>query len=255
MKTSAAFDPLFDRPENRNLLAICARRLIRQVGLGGIAWGLINVVFGALAIRETWLGAGALGLGVLMLGTGMWALGRPSLGILLAEAVTMALLLAWNVAIAILVLRASGEIEIQSLVVPLLAAAAVGGQYARLRPLRDLVAAVDPAQIKSTKQVCAALRKLKLKNEPAVVETADRRTRVRLLPDRAFLVQHDLLRAFILTRDEAAGAIADRAAKAWKLRVEHPLGAATFRFDRKNTEKLRVWLGGAPDPENREDVL
>lgn len=255
MKTSAAFDPLFDTPENRNLLAICARRTIRQVGIGGMVWGLINVVFGAMAIRVTWLGAGALGLGALMLGSGLWALRRPGLGILLAEAVTMGLLLAWNAAIAILVLRASGEVEIQGLIVPLLAAAAVGGQYLCLRPFRELVASVDPAQIKATKQVCQSLRKLKLKNEPAVVETADRRTRIRLLPGRAFLVQHDLLRAFVMTRDEAAGAIADRSAKSWKLRVEHPLGPATYRFDRKNTEKLSAWMGGAPGTESREDSL
>jgi len=248
-------DVLFDTPENRNLLAICTRRQIRRIGVGGIIWGLINIAIGALAIRETVLGAGALGLGALMLGSGLWALRRPSLGILLAEAVTMGLLLAWNVAIAILVLRASGEIGVQGLIVPLLAAAAVGGQYVRLRPFRDLVASVDPAQIKATKQVCQSLRKLKLKNEPAVVETADRRSRVRLLPDRAFLVQHDLGRAFVIPCDVAAGAIADRLAKSWKWRIEHPLGPVTYRFNKQNTEKMRAWLGQAPALENREDSL
>ena len=45
------YDSWFDTPENKTLLAICARKLIRNIGIGGIVWGLINLAISFVAIQ------------------------------------------------------------------------------------------------------------------------------------------------------------------------------------------------------------
>jgi len=92
-----AYDPLFDSEENKALVAICTRKLIRNIGIGGIIWGVINVGIGIAAVQEAPINVGILILGVLMLGTGIQALARPTLGVLLTETIVTVLLVAWNV--------------------------------------------------------------------------------------------------------------------------------------------------------------
>src|SRR5882724_6599066 len=97
-----SYDALFDTDENKALLVICARKTIRTVGIGGIIWGLINLGIGVVALRATWLNGGLVLLGLLMLGTGIYAMARPSLTALLMEAIVSVLLFCWNVGITIL---------------------------------------------------------------------------------------------------------------------------------------------------------
>jgi hypothetical protein len=71
----------------------------------GIVWGTINLVIGFFAVQVNPINAGILLLGLLMLGTGVVALRKPSLHSLLSEAVVSLLLLCWNVGIALINVR------------------------------------------------------------------------------------------------------------------------------------------------------
>src|SRR5438270_11844001 len=99
-------DSLFDSTENQALLVVCARKTIRNAAIGGIIWGVINLLIGAAVIQANLLNVGLLILACLMLGTGIVALARPSLHALLSEAVVSVLLLCWNIAVTILNTRA-----------------------------------------------------------------------------------------------------------------------------------------------------
>ena len=99
-----------------------------------------------------------------------------------------------------------------------------------------------PEKIKTTKEVCKALLKKKVKNEPAIVETADARCRAQLMQGRAFFVRRDLMRAFVVSTEDAGRAIAKPEAKSLKMRFKHPLGELTYAFNQKNSDKIRVWL-------------
>jgi hypothetical protein len=49
---------LFDTDENRALTAICTRKLISNIGIGGIIWEVINTALGIAAIQATILNVG-----------------------------------------------------------------------------------------------------------------------------------------------------------------------------------------------------
>ena len=95
------YDAWFDTDENKTLLAICARKLISNIGIGGIIWGLINIGVGIVSVQVMLINVGVLILGVIMLGTGVQALKSPSLRILLVQTIVTVLLLAWNVGMSI----------------------------------------------------------------------------------------------------------------------------------------------------------
>jgi hypothetical protein len=120
--------------------------------------------------------------------------------------------------------------------------------YRKLGHLRDLIATVAPEKIEATKRVCKAIVKKKLKDEPLIVQTTDRKCRAQLMDDRAFFIQRDLMRAFVGTRDAIRIAVAKPDAKSWTTAFNHPLGKLKYRFDKKNTEKLRVWLSREQAP-------
>ena len=71
-------DPVVDSTENQALLVVCARKTIRHAAILGIVWGAINSVIGFFAVKATPINAGILVLGLLMLGTGVIALNKPS---------------------------------------------------------------------------------------------------------------------------------------------------------------------------------
>ncbi len=95
-------DPLFDSTENQALLVVCARKTIRNAAIGGIVWGVINLFIGFNAVQVNVLNLGLIGLALLMLGTGVVAMAKPSLRALLGEAIVSALLLFWNLSITAL---------------------------------------------------------------------------------------------------------------------------------------------------------
>lgn len=238
------YDSWFDSDENRTLMAICTRKLIRNIGIGGIIWGVINMGLGAAAIPVVELNAGILILGVLMLGTGVQALRSPTLGVLLTETIVAVLLFLWNLGISILNLRAGEEFVPRGLVFPLIIAVVSANHYRKLGSLRDRIASVTREKIEAAQRICKAILKKKLKDESLIVQTADRKCRAQLMDDQAFFIQRDLLRAFVAKRDAVLSAVAQPEAKSWALTFNHPLGKLKYRFDKNNTGKLRTWASG-----------
>jgi len=96
-----AYDTWFDTDENKALIAICTRKLISNIGIGGIIWGVINIAIGVVAMKATTLNLGLVILGVMMFGTGVQAIKSPSLGVLLTETVVTVLLFVWNLGISV----------------------------------------------------------------------------------------------------------------------------------------------------------
>src|SRR3954471_15612385 len=131
-------DPSFALHENQALLVVCARKKIRNAALLGIVWGAFNLLLGAFAIQVNPVNAGLVLLGLVMLGTGITALRKPSLHCLLAEGVVAALLFAWNLGIAILNASAgiAPHLNPHSLIWPALAAAMFFRQYRHLGHLK-----------------------------------------------------------------------------------------------------------------------
>jgi hypothetical protein len=243
-------DQWFDSDENKTLMAICVRRLIKNIGIGGIIWGVINLVFGYFAMRIRTINVGIVILGVMMLGTGVQALKQPSLGVLLMETIVSVCLFLWNVGMAIFNMMLGLRFEPRGIIVPLIIAVTLATYYHKLGHLRELIASVPPEKVDATKRICKTLLKKKLKNEPLVVQTSDGRCRAQLVEDRVFFIQRDLMRAFVGSRESIRSAIAKPDEKKWTAVFNHPLGKLKYKFDKKNTEKLRTWLATeqAPTP-------
>jgi len=242
------YDSFFDTEENKTLTAICTRRLIRNIGIGGIIWGMLNLAIGIEAIQVTMLNAGIIILGVLMLITGTQALREPSFEILKAETIVVALLFIWNVGISVLNLMATGRMNAYILIFPLIITIAFANYYRKLGHLREQIDSIEPEKINATKQMCKELVKTKLKNEPSVIETKNRRCRVKFMDKTALFIQRDLMRAFVGTKEEIYLAIKNPYIKSFTLQFNHPVGKLTYYFDRKNSEKLKTWLSSESTP-------
>ena len=239
-------DPIFDSTENQALLAVCARKTIRTAAIAGIIWGLINLLIGYVGVMQDPLNAGILVLAVLMFGTGLTALRKPSLGALLAEAVVSALLLCWNIGITVINVRAGvPDASAGGLVLPAIAAVVLFRQYRRLGHLKEAIATLDHAMVKEATGLCKDLFKSKLKQTPNVAECARPRLRMRLMDDSVFCAQKDLGRAFHMNRDTFRRCIPHPEKKRVRVVVRHPLGKLTYAFDRKNSDKIKGWLASA----------
>jgi hypothetical protein len=241
-------DSWFSTSENNTLMAVCTRKLIRNIGIGGIIWGAINIAIGVMAIQTSAINVGILIIGVMMLGTGVQALRSPSLGVLLTETIVTVLLILWNIFITIINLLAGETFDLRGLIFPVIVAMVIGNQYRKLGHLRALIEAVDPKTIEATKNVCKTIVKKKVKEEPRILQTTDRKCRAQLMDDRAFFIQRDILRAFVAPKEAVRGSIAKPEAKTWAVVFNHPLGKLKYSFDKQNTEKLRNWLASAPPP-------
>ncbi len=242
------YDHWFDTDENKVLLAICARKLIGNIGIGGIVWGLINIAIGAFAVRVDIINAGILVLGVIMLAAGIYARVRPSLAVLLVETAVAVLLFVWNLGMVIYNARAGASFNVQSVIFPLVITTMFIQNYRRLQHVREQVRSVSPETLRATKQMCKTIVKKKLKEDPTVIQTADGRCRGQLLADKALFIQRDLLRAFVVPRDDLRKAVVKPDAKSLKLAFEHPLGRVKYGLDRKSSDKLRQWFSGASAP-------
>jgi hypothetical protein len=236
------YEPWFDSEENKMLMAICTRRWIRNIGIGGIVWGLLNIGIGVVAMQDTLINAGILILGILMLGAGFLALRRPTLGVLLVETIITILLLIWNIGVLILNMLAGEASQPHGVIFTVFIAYLFISNYRKLGHLRELVATIEPGKIKATKQMCKAIVKQKLKGAAHLVQTTDRKCRAQLIEDRAFFIHRDMMRAFVAGKDAVEAAIVKPAAPGWTLRFVHPLGELRYRFDKASTAKLREWL-------------
>src|ERR1700738_3111929 len=134
-------DPVFNSTENQALLVVCARKTIRTAAIAGIVWGAINLVIGFFAVQANPLNAGILALGLLMFGTGVTAMRKPTLHSLLSEAVVSVLLLCWNIGIVVINARAvyADHVGGHGLIWPAIAAAVFFRQYLKLGHLKDAI--------------------------------------------------------------------------------------------------------------------
>lgn len=239
------YDSWFDADENKVLLAICARKLISNIGIGAIIWGLINIGIGLVAMQEALVNVGILILGVIMLATGVAALKAPSLRVLLTETIVTVLLLAWNVGISALNLIVFGVVEPQGLIFPLIIAIVFFNNYRKLQHVREQISSVQPQEVKDIKRICKVLLKKKLKEEPSIIQAANRRTRAQLMDDKAFFIQRDLMRAFVASRDNIRNAIVNPDSRSLTMKFNHPLGQLKYKFDKNSSEKIRNWLSPA----------
>lgn len=242
-----ANEQLFETEKNRALIAICTRKLISNAGIGAIIWGLMNTTTGIFAIQANLVNAGLVILGLLMLGSGIRAMVKPSMGMLLAEAVFAMLLFAWNLVVTTLNSQLTGVFEPRGLIFPLIIAGVFANYYHKLRYMRALVESVDPEIVKTTKRVCKELVGKKLKNEPGILETTNRKCRVQLMADSAFFIQRDMMRAFVGAREDIRAAIVKPDARSIQLHFQHPVGKLKYVFNRKSSEKLREWLSRGID--------
>jgi hypothetical protein len=245
------YDPVFDSSQNQALLAVCARRTIRGAAIGGIVWGIINLGIGFFAVQVNPINLGLLALALLMLGTGITALNKPSLHALLAEAAVSVLLFIWNVAITAFNLTAGNADHVNGhgLILPAIAAVVFFKQYRKLGHLKETIAGLDRKTVEEARNVCKQLFKSKLKESPTVVEASSRRCRMQFMKDSVFCAQRNLARAFHLNGADFQRCITDPGQKKLRLVVRHPLGKLTYAFDKKNSEKIKSWLGaGAMQP-------
>lgn len=232
----------FDVEENKTLMAICTRKLIRNIGIGAVIWGVINITIGIFAIQVTMINAGILILGVLMLGSGIRALTNPTLEILRIETGVALLLFLWNLGIAIYSSSTGGVFNIQGLIFPLVISGSFAKQYGRLAHLREHIDLMNSEKIKMTHNTCKIILKKKLKNEPRIVQTSNQRCRVQLMDEQAFFVQRDFMRSFVCLKEAVHEAVDNPDAKSLKMAFKHPLGTLKYQFNRKNSDKLKNWL-------------
>jgi hypothetical protein len=64
------------------------------------------------------------------------------------------------------------------------------------------------------------------------------------MTDSVFCAQKNLARAFHMDRQNFTHCISNPGKK----RLRHPLGKLTYAFDKKNSDKIKTWLG-APAPQ------
>lgn len=245
------YEPWFDTDENRTLLAICERKLISNIGIAAIAWGALNCAVSIpLLAKDPVYGIAWLVLGLVMLITGVVALTKPTLTTVLMEAIISAAILAvntWDL------LRnrqglADTDVNWMDLIFPLIAFFVFTTEYARLKHLREQIAQVTSSEIQKTKELCKALVKRRPKDEPFIAQSSDQRCRVQLMGDKALFIQRNMLRAFIVNREQVRAVISDLDAPKFAMKVKHPLQELTYKFDPANTEKLRNWLEGYLTP-------
>src|ERR1044072_7131625 len=191
-------DPLFSRNETQAFLVVCARKKIRNAAILGVIWGTINLFLGAVLIQVNPLNVGILLLGLLMLGTGVTGLRKPSLHCLLAEGSVAALLFIWNVGTAMLNLSAgvTSHINPHSFICPAVAAGVFFHQYRRLGYLKEAMNTMAHETVKEATALCKTLFKAKLKESPDIAEASSRKCRLRLMTDAVFCVQRNLAGAF-----------------------------------------------------------
>jgi len=200
---------------------------------------------GFVALRANLLNLGLLFLALLMLGTGIYAIVQPSLTALLLEAIVIVLLFCWNVGITILNVRVGDTTHVNGhgLVFPAVAAFFFFREYNRLGHLKEAIQAIDAQTVKQATIVCKELLKKKIKREPAIAEAAAKKCRVQFMSDSVFCVQKGLQRAFHMSLADFKKCMKDLNAKKLTFIVQHPLGKLTYVFDKKNSEKIKGWLG------------
>lgn len=167
-----------------------------------------------------------------------------------AGAPLSALLLCWNIGIAILNARVgdTGHVNGHGLIFPAVAAVVFFSQYKRLGHLKSAIASMDHATVKEAATICRQIFKTQLKHAPDIVQASSNHCRLKLMSDSVLCVQRNLARAFSLKRTDFQQCILHPEKDRLRVVVRHPLGKLTYAFDRKNSEKIKSWLGTSSAP-------
>jgi hypothetical protein len=237
---------IFDKPENRVLLVVCARKRIRNIGIGGLIWGILNTLVGAFAVQVNSINIGILLLGLLMLGAGINALRKPSLNAILLEAFVSLSLFMWNIFIAVVNVLAGAPARPQGIIFPAIIAAVFFNEHKKLRHLKGMIATIPADDLKRAKTICKELQKKKVKKEPNIAESADKKFRFALTGDRVFCFRRDMLRAYYVSTAEFQSMLGDFSRKKLQMTVEHPLGKLKHSFNKKNSDKVKGWFAVGP---------
>ncbi|MEO8426444.1 MAG: hypothetical protein ABI651_04950 [Verrucomicrobiota bacterium] len=237
---------IFDKPENRVLMVVCARKQIRNIGIGGLIWGILNTLMGVFAVQVNLINIGILLLGLLMLGAGINALRRPSLQAILLEALVGACLFVWNIMITVVNTMDGAPVRPQGIIFPAIIAAVFFNQYKKLRHLRDMIATMPVEDLKRAQTICKELQRKKVKKEPDIAESTDKKFRFALTGDRIFCFRRDMLRAFYVSKTEFRSVLSDLNKSKLQILVEHPLGKLKHSFNKKNSEKIKAWFALEP---------
>jgi len=104
---------------------------------------------------------------------------------------------------------------------------------------------MDQATVKEAAGLCKQLFKSKLKQSPDIVQTTSKRYRLRLMSDSVLCVQRNLATAFSLNRTDFQHCILNADKKCLRVVVGHPLGKLNYAFDKRNSEKIKNWLGSS----------
>jgi len=235
-------DSFFDTEENQALTAICARKIISSIGVGGIIWGIINLIIGIIAIQTTMLNIGIVILGMMMLIMGIYAKTKPTFEVLKAASIVAVLLFVWNFGILILNSMVGETSNGGGLIFSLVIAIGLFNYYRRLGHLREQIESISPEIIKQTRKMCKELLKIKLKNEPNVIQSKNRLYRVQFMNTKGLFMQKNMMHAFTATKEEIYLAIKNPYIKSFTLIFNHPTGKLVYKFDRKNSAKLKSWL-------------
>lgn len=109
--------------------------------------------------------------------------------------------------------------------------------------MKDAIVSINHATIKEAAGICKQLFKSKPKESPDIVQSTSKRHRLRLMSDAVLCVQRNLATAFNLNRTDFSQCITDANKKCLRVVVRHPLGKLNYAFDKKNSEKIKTWLG------------
>jgi len=102
---------------------------------------------------------------------------------------------------------------------------------------------MDQAVIKEAAAICKQIFKTKAKDAPDVVQASSNRCRLKLMSESVLCVQRNLARACSLNRTDFQQCILHPEKPRLRVVVPHPLGKLTYVFDRKNSAKIKSWLG------------
>ena len=102
---------------------------------------------------------------------------------------------------------------------------------------------MDHATVKEATTICRQIFKTTPKHAPDIVQASSNRCRLKLMSNSVLCVQRNLARAFSLNRTDFQQCILHSGKERLRVVVRHPLGKLTYAFDRKNSEKIKSWLG------------
>jgi len=240
------FEFIFKTDENRALTAICAREYIRRIGVGSIALGMLNLATGAWALQHTGANMILIALGALLVATGGHALLRPSIrAVGLATAITFGLLL-WQVLALALNIFLKDFFSPAPVILTAMALSVLLLCLLKLQPARREIEEMRPRDVEAGKRLCREVLRGNSKEESTIIRSMDGRCKTSLMADRALFVQRDMMRAFVQPKQAVREAIRRPESSKLVLRFAHPLGKVTYRFNRANSQKLKVWLAVNP---------